>query len=35
MEPHIQYAKTKDGVNIAFTIVREERVRVFEVRWEG
>ena len=35
VEPRIQYAQTKDGVSIAFTIVREEAVRVFEVRWEG
>ena len=40
MEPRNQYAKTKDGVNIAFwtmgeTELRgfEDPVRLFELRW--
>ncbi len=33
MESKVQYAKTSDGVNTAFTTLGEEPVRVYEVRW--
>ncbi len=35
MEPRIQYAQTRDGVNIAFWALGEGApVRLFEVRWQ-
>ncbi len=36
MAPRIQYATTKDGVSIAFWILKgfEKPLRLYEVRWQ-